>query len=96
MGLIHNKHLEMIKQLFDVNVLIPRVVDWVSVGKAYARTLDVQRQVFGQHYSKEQVTQDLCRRALAMFNVLSTPYHPDLELAHSNGHTSLKWSGLEN
>lgn len=89
MGLIHNKHLEMIKQLFDVNVLIPRVVDWVSVGKAYARTLDVQRQVFGQHYSKEQVTQDLCRRALAMFNVLSTPYHPDLELAHSNGHTGV-------
>ena len=90
MGRTHNKHLEMIKQLFDVNVLIPRAVDWESVRRAYARTLDVQRQVFGQDYSNEQVTHDLCRRALAMFNVLSTSYPPDLEFAHSPGHKSLR------
>lgn len=90
MGLTYNKHLEMVKQLFDVNVLIPYAAQWESVGSAFERTLDVQRQVFGQDFNREQVVQDLARRALAMFNLLDTSYHQDLEIAHRAGHTSLK------
>ena len=85
-----NKYPEMIKQLFDVNVLIPRVVDWGAVRAAFKRTLTVQQEVFGREFNEDQVVQDLALRALAMFNQLPTLYHPDLEVAHVAGHTSLK------
>jgi len=84
-----NKHLEMIKQLFDVNVLIPLVNDWNVVGGAFARTLEVQRDVFRHDFTIEQVVNDLRRRALAMFDQLETEYHPDLTSSHQDGHRSL-------
>lgn len=83
-----NKHLEMIKQLFDVNVLIPRAQDWTAVRATFERTLTVQRQVFGQDFTMDQVVTDLARRALAMFGQLDTAYHPDLMPAHEYGHRS--------
>ena len=85
----HNKHQQMIKQLYDVNVLIPLANDWSVVGSAFARTLDVQRDVFGQTFRDEEVVMDLTDRALAMFGQLDREYHPDLYLAHQGGHRSL-------
>lgn len=89
-GVVHNKHLEMIKQLFDVNVLIPLVSDWDAVRESFHRTLDVQRGVFGQQFTMDDVVRDLARRALAMFDQLPEEYHPALKDAHEAGHTSFR------
>lgn len=84
-----NKHLEMVKQLFDVNVLIPFVSDWDAVGSALTRTLDVQREVFNHDFTTERVILDLVQRALALFGQLEAEYHPDLVSSHQGGHRSL-------
>ncbi len=84
-----NKYLEMVKQLYDVNLLIPLVEDWNAVATAFHRTIEVQREVFGHHYSIEEVVNDLVDRALAMFGQLGSEYHSYLITAHQQGHRSL-------
>ena len=84
-----NKHQQMIKQLHDVNILIPRATSWENVGSAFGRAIEVQREVFGQSYDVEEVAMDLINRALALFGQFDGEYHPDLDVAHQGGHRSL-------
>ncbi len=83
------KHQQMIKQLYDVNILISLANDWSVVRTAFERTLEVQSDVFGQTFTNEEVVMDLTDRALALFGQLDREYHPDLQQAHAGGHRSL-------